>query len=745
VFSPSITSDQEDYNPGATVTLSGAGWGLGETVQIIVNDDKQQPWSYSTDVTAAAGNFTVQFQLPTSFAATYSVQATGASGAVATTTFTDGNINIKAVGPTSASVSWARFSNGSCQTGTGQPIASGSISAIDSGNGTAIPSGAGAGQSLRLTAGSPTGFTFASWSSGNFTPANDPSTANPVCLVGDNNTQNIRLNYTAAPADTAPPAGVSISINAGAAWTNSSTGTVTVGLSATDNVGVTRFRLAETQAGLGTAGDVAVSPAEATFSRSGVSFTLTGAQAASKTVWLRVCDAANNCTEASDTIGWDKTAPTVAYTSASPAANGAGWNNTDVIATFTATDSLSGFAPLGNLTKTDTSTTSGQGSAVTVGSPAFTDLAGNTAAAGAATSVAFKIDKTAPTITFDSQTPAANGAGWNNSDVTVKWNCADTLSGPASAFVTDVRSAEGTANASGTCTDNAGNSASATREVKIDKTDPTITFDSQTPAANANGWNNTDVTVKWLCADTLSGPLNAFVTDLRSAEGAANASGTCTDKAGNTKSATREVKIDKTDPVVTCPAVPTFLQSQLPQTITASVTDALSQPVSTTAIGTADSPSGGTVSVTGQDKAGNSKTVSCTYHVGNTTFLAPVDKAPIMNLAKLGRVVPVKTNLVYDGAAVTGTGTVYVGGVSKVDCASGTGGDEIEVYAAGASNTGNLFRWDGGGFWMYNFDTSAFKMILGNCYRINVFYGGSAIGGTASGGALVGYFLLQTK
>jgi hypothetical protein len=51
VLSPTISSDREDYNPGATVTLSGTGWGAGEAVHIFVNDDIGQTWSYSADVT----------------------------------------------------------------------------------------------------------------------------------------------------------------------------------------------------------------------------------------------------------------------------------------------------------------------------------------------------------------------------------------------------------------------------------------------------------------------------------------------------------------------------------------------------------------------------------------------------------------------------------------------------------------------------------------------------------------------
>jgi len=161
-----------------------------------VNDDKSQPWSYATDASAdLSGGFSVQFQLPTSFAAAYTVQATGSSGRSATTSFTDGNVNIRVIGPTTATVTWARFATSNCSGAAAGSPSSGSISAGDSGNGTAIPAGADAGQSLRLTAGAVSGFSFANWSGGNFAPS-DPSTANPVCLAGDNNTQNTKLTYT---------------------------------------------------------------------------------------------------------------------------------------------------------------------------------------------------------------------------------------------------------------------------------------------------------------------------------------------------------------------------------------------------------------------------------------------------------------------------------------------------------------------------------------------------------------------
>src|SRR5439155_13388676 len=92
-LSPTIESDQPDYAPGASVTLTGHGWAPDELVHIFVNDDKGQTWSYSDDVIAdSSGDFTLHFTLPTSFVATYVATATGPTSGTARTTFTDGNV-----------------------------------------------------------------------------------------------------------------------------------------------------------------------------------------------------------------------------------------------------------------------------------------------------------------------------------------------------------------------------------------------------------------------------------------------------------------------------------------------------------------------------------------------------------------------------------------------------------------------------------------------------------------------------
>jgi len=89
---PTIVSDQADYTPGSTVTLTGANWQPGEIVHIFVNDDVGQAWSLNSDPDPVAddtGSFTYQFELPDLFVAMYSVTATGGASGTATTTFTD--------------------------------------------------------------------------------------------------------------------------------------------------------------------------------------------------------------------------------------------------------------------------------------------------------------------------------------------------------------------------------------------------------------------------------------------------------------------------------------------------------------------------------------------------------------------------------------------------------------------------------------------------------------------------------
>src|SRR4026207_1524272 len=88
---PTITSDKDDYPPGATVTLTGANWQGDTDVRIVVNDDVGQTWSRDVIVPVAGdGTISDSFQLPNYFVATYRVVASGQqTGRVVTTTFPD--------------------------------------------------------------------------------------------------------------------------------------------------------------------------------------------------------------------------------------------------------------------------------------------------------------------------------------------------------------------------------------------------------------------------------------------------------------------------------------------------------------------------------------------------------------------------------------------------------------------------------------------------------------------------------
>jgi sugar lactone lactonase YvrE len=255
-------------------------------------------------------------------------------------------------------------------------------------------------------------------------------------------------------------------------------------------------------------------------------------------------DLAGNAASATvSEINIDKTTPSVSFGAASPAANANGWNNTDVSFGFSASDNLSG---VDGTSVPSPLVLSSEGDSVSV-SVEVTDLAGNTASF--ATPVV-KIDKTAPEAT-GARVPLANVHGWNNSDVTVSVSAIDALSGVESCEPDVVLSAEGASqSATLTCLDLAGNSASATvSDINIDKTAPSSSA-TRSPAANAHGWNNTDVTVAFEASDGLSGLDACDPAVVLSSEAAGqSATGSCLDLAGNSSSATAsEINIDKTTP-----------------------------------------------------------------------------------------------------------------------------------------------------------------------------------------------------
>ena len=248
------------------------------------------------------------------------------------------------------------------------------------------------------------------------------------------------------------------------------------------------------------------------------------------------------------TIKIDMTPPS-AMASTLPLPNANNWNNGSVTVTFTGTDSLSG---IDTCTAPVVVNTEGAGQSSPSGT--CTDKAGNTSAPVSKTGI--NIDLTAPVITFAGRTPP-NTNGWNNTAVTLNWNCTDALSGTVSSSVSVTLTTDGAnQSATGTCQDKAGNQRSDTQNgINIDSTPPVITFAGRTPP-NANGWNNTAVTLNWNCSDALSGVVSSSVSVTLAADGAnQSATGTCKDKAGNQSSNTQSgINIDRVPPVLIVPA-----------------------------------------------------------------------------------------------------------------------------------------------------------------------------------------------
>jgi hypothetical protein len=167
-----------------------------------------------------------------------------------------------------------------------------------------------------------------------------------------------------------------------------------------------------------------------------------------------------------------------------------------------------------------------------------TDGAGNSGSGSAS----FQYDATNPGISFVGQSPAKNGYLWNNSNVTLSWNCTDNLSGAVSSPVTQVVSTEGAhQQRTGTCDDAAGNSASSTNgDVNLDKTAPSLGI-ADNNAASSSACGAKPTKPGFSPSDTLSG-LDGSEGETWTTPATPSGAGTYTysahaqDKAGNSSS-----------------------------------------------------------------------------------------------------------------------------------------------------------------------------------------------------------------
>jgi hypothetical protein len=148
-----------------------------------------------------------------------------------------------------------------------------------------------------------------------------------------------------------------------------------------------------------------------------------------------------------------------------------------------------------------------------------------------------------PPVISATVSPLPNAAGWNNSNVTVTFACSDKTSGIAVCPSPVTVSTEGANQLiSGTATDLAGNTATRSVTINLDKTPPTISG-TINPPPDAGGFSSSAVTVTFTCSDALSGVASCTSPLSVTSEGTNPVVGTATDNAGNTATTTVTVNI----------------------------------------------------------------------------------------------------------------------------------------------------------------------------------------------------------
>jgi alpha-tubulin suppressor-like RCC1 family protein len=122
------------------------------------------------------------------------------------------------------------------------------------------------------------------------------------------------------------------------------------------------------------------------------------------------------------------------------------------------------------------------------------------------------IDTTVPTITA-TVSPSPNAYGWNNADVTVTFTCSDSLSGIASCPAPIAVTTEGAGQVIiDTAVDKAGNSATASVTLNIDKTPPSTSLSASPSILWPPNYKMVDVLIGGSATDSGSGIASTIIT-----------------------------------------------------------------------------------------------------------------------------------------------------------------------------------------------------------------------------------------
>jgi hypothetical protein len=334
-------------------------------------------------------------------------------------------------------------------------------------------------------------------------------------------------------------------------------------------------------------------------------------------------DNAGNSSSDSVVLHYDATAPSTDATP-SPAPNANGWLRSPVTITWSGIDATSGIAtchvPV-TYSGPDTTGTNETGSCM--------DNAGNSFA----DTFVVRLDRVAPNTDAIPARPP-NAAGWYRAPVSIAWNGTDGMSGIDSCSTSVTYGGPDTtaATRTGSCTDEAGNNSSDSLVVRYDATAPTGVTATAARGADHDGWYNHPVRIDWNGGDGTSGIASCTSRTYSGPDDAnANASGSCTDLAGNVSTTSLGLQFDATGPAVTVSAtrVPDHAGWYTrPVGISWSGTD------ETSGIDSCSTP----VTYSGPDSANASSVGGCTDNAGNSASPPPLSfrydaTAPVTGVA----------------------------------------------------------------------------------------------------------------